>query len=380
MIFTKRNELATRAGTARVDTRTKRLVARLAPGDVAIIDHEDLDRVAAESLLRAGISAVVTAAASISGRYPNVGPLLLAAGSVPIIDNVGPEVFTRIADGSSVHIDGNKVYVGSEVVAEGIRQTLESLELQYESAKSSLSAELDRFAENTLEYVRRERTLVIEPPNLPELRIDLRKRHVLVVVRGHDYRNDLGHLRSYVREMRPVVIGVDGGADAVIEFGMKPDIILGDFDSISDQALRCGAQLIVHGYTDGGVPGARRLDEFGVDYEVFNVGGTSEDAAMLLAFDKGAELIVAVGAHASMVEFLDKGRAGMASTFLTRLKVGPILVDAKGVSRLYAGRLRKRDFTFFLASAGVAFFALFAVSYPLRSFVSGLWFVLRRGF
>lgn len=356
--------LSAAVGVARVDRRTKDLIKRLQPGDVAVIDHEDLDRVAAEGLVEAGVGAVVNAAESISGRYPNVGPLLVAAAGIPLIDGVGHEVMTRISEGQLVRIDGASVRIGDEVVANGARQTLQSLEEAYETSKRNLGDELERFAINTLEYMQRERHLLIEPTELPALRTDFRRRHVLVVVRGHDYREDLAHLMGYVHEMRPILIGVDGGADALLEFGLRPDVILGDFDSVSDRALRSGAELVVHAYSDGRAPGAERLTSMGLDYVNFATNGTSEDIAMLLAYESGAELIVAVGTHASMVDFLDKGRAGMASTFLVRLKVGPILVDAKGVSRLYQGRIRKRDMTMFLAAAMVCFVIIAVVVVP----------------
>jgi uncharacterized membrane-anchored protein len=250
------------------------------------------------------------------------------------------------------------------LVAKGVRQTLQSLEQQYEQAKTSLGDQLERFAENTLDFMRRERHVWLDSAALPDLTTDLRGRHVLVVVRGADYKSDLAHLRSYVREIRPVLVAVDGGADALLEVGLRPDLIVGDFDSVTTPALEAGAQLVVHAYPGGKAPGAARLDELGLPYLTVEAAGTSEDLAMLLAHEKGAELIVAVGSHNSMVEFLDKGRSGMASTFLTRLRVGPVLVDAKGVSRLYQGRIRKRDMTFFLLSALLCFVVVLLVLTP----------------
>jgi uncharacterized membrane-anchored protein len=336
--------------------------------------------VAAEGLIEARASGVINAARSISGRYPNVGPLLLAAAGIPLLDGVGPDVMDALQEGQVVRIEGSEVWVGPALVASGARQTLPSLEEAYEAAKLSMGDELERFAENTLEYLRRERNLLLESPDLPELRIDVAGRHVLIVVRGHDYKEDLNALRStYVREVRPVLIAVDGGADALLEVGLRPDVIIGDFDSVSTTALRCGAQLIVHAYAGGEAPGARRLDDLGLAYSVFAAGGTSEDIAMLLAYEKRARLIVAVGTHASMVEFLDKGRAGMASTFLTRLKVGPILVDAKGVSRLYESRLRKRDLVLFLFAAMLVLAVIVGIVVPqvfldsTRLYVEDLW-------
>jgi len=342
-------------GRARIGARTKEMTPLLGFGEVAVIDHEDLDRVAAEGLVEARPAAVVNAARSISGRYPNVGPLLLAAAGIPLIDGAGAEVMTRVTPGAMVRIEDGAVYADDALVAVGTRQTLQSLEREYEAAKVTVGDELERFAENTLEFMRRERHVLLDAPALPEVGVDFRGRQVLVVVRGADYRSDLAALGSYIREMRPLIVAVDGGADGLVDQGHRPDVIVGDFDSVSDATLRCGARLVVHAYADGRSPGAARLDALGLDYLTVAFTGTSEDIAMLLAYEKGADLIVAVGTHASMVDFLDKGRAGMASTFLVRLKVGPILMDAKGVSRLYDGRIRKRDMASFLVAVLIAF-------------------------
>jgi uncharacterized membrane-anchored protein len=365
-------------GPARVDARTKRLTRRLHPGDIAVIDHEDLDRIAAEELVEAQPGAVINAARSISGRYPNVGPLLVAAAGIPLIDDVGPEVMDLVGEGQVLRIEGGEVRRGDDVVAKGTPQTLQSLEEQLDAAKSAIGDELERFAENTLEYLRQERHLLTDSPTLPEVDVELRDRHVLVVVRGLDYRADLSALRAYISDMRPVLVGVDGGADALLEVGLRPDIIIGDFDSVSDAALDSSAQLIVHAYPGGHAPGAQRLEQDGRAYTVFEAAGTSEDIAMLLAFEKGAELIVAVGTHASVVDFLDKGRAGMASTFLVRLKVGPVLVDAKGVNRLYRTQVRRGDMAFLVGAALFAMLVMVLVAEPLRLFLRGFWFVLGR--
>ena len=366
----------TAAGVARVDRRTKDLIKRIQPGDVAVIDHEDVDRIAAEGLVEARVGAVINASRSISGRYPNVGPLLIAAAGIPLVDGVGTGILDLINEGQTVRVEGGDVLVGPGVVASGNRQTLQSLEEAYETAKASMGDELARFAANTLEYMQKERHLLLESPQLPDIRTKMQGRHVLIVVRGHDYKDDLAALQPYVQEMRPLLIGVDGGADALLEFGLRPDMIIGDFDSVSERALRTGAELVVHGYADGRAPGAERLLELDLPHTVWNTGGTSEDIAMLLAYEKGATLLVAVGTHASMVEFLDKGRAGMASTFLTRLKIGPLLVDAKGVSRLYQARIRKRDFTLFLLAVFLCFVVI-AVFVTPAVFREGLWLIVR---
>jgi uncharacterized membrane-anchored protein len=360
---------------ARVDRRTKNLVKRLAPGEIAVIDHVDLDRVAAETLIEARAGAVVNAAESMSGRYPNVGPLLVAAAGIPLLDAVGPEVMDAVAEGEVVTVDGDRVVVDGSTVAKGTRHSLASLEERIGEARASMGVELARFAENTLEYLQRESHLLTDEPTVPEVGIDFRGRQALVVVRGVEYREDLDILRQvgWIRDMRPITIGVDGGSDALLGIGVRPDLIIGDMDSVTEQALRCGAVLVVHAYPGGKAPGAKRLDALGLPYLTFESAGTSEDVAMLLAYEKGAELIVAVGTHNSMVEFLDKGRAGMASTFLVRMRVGPILVDAKGVSRLYQGGVRGRHLLFLVLSAVFTFAVVIMVSEPIRLLVRSLW-------
>ena len=362
-------------GIARIDRRTKRLVKRLQPGDIAVINHEDLDRVAAETLVDAAPVAVVNAAASISGRYPNLGPLLLCQAGIPLVDDVGPEVMESIHEGAPITIDGDRVLVGSDVVATGVRQTTATVDAAIDVARANMGPELERFAENTVEYVREEIDLLTGTLDLPAVRCKITSRHVLIVVRGIDYKEDLSLLQQsgYLRGERPVLIGVDGGADALLEIGAVPDIIIGDFDSVSERALRCGAQLIVHGYTDGRAPGAKRLDDMGLPYTTFSAPGTSEDIAMLLAYEKGAELMVAVGTHNSMVEFLDKGRAGMASTFLVRMKVGDALVDAKGVSRLYRSSVRTMDLVWMILAAAFTLAVALMLSEPVRLVLRAFW-------
>ena len=374
------------SGPAKVDTRTKRLLSRLQPGDVAVIDHVDLDRLAVEGLIKAGAGAVVNASRSISGRYPNMGPLLLAAAGIPLVDDAGQDVMTAVEEGTIVTVVGDRVLVGDTVVASGTRHTLETLEAQIEQAKLSVGAELERFAENTLEYLRREHHLLTDELVLPTLGVTVKGRHVLVVARGSlGWEEDLAALRPYIKEIRPVLVAVDGGAEALVQAGYRPDVVIGDFDSVSDETLRQltaprkarkGTQLVVHAYPGGAAPGAARLQALGLPYPVFEAAGTSADIAMLLAYEKGAELIVAVGTHASMVEFLDKGRAGMASTFLVRLKVGPILMDAKGVNRLYQSRVRKGDLAFLVGAALLAMLVIAIVAQPIHVFIKALWLYL----
>jgi len=326
-------------GLVRVDARTKNLTKRLRPGEIAVIDHQDIDKVSAEALLACRPAAVVNAAPSISGRYPNLGPQILIEAGIPLVDNVGKDVMHDLHEGQQVRVEGDQVWLGEQVVAQGQAFDAESVNAAMSEARAGLAVQLEAFAANTMEYLRRERDLLLDGVGVPDITTTLDGRHALIVVRGYHYKEDLRTLRSYIREYRPVLIGVDGGADALIEEGLKPHLIVGDMDSVSDAALRCGAEIVVHAYRDGNAPGLERVRRLGVEPVVFPATGTSEDVAMLLADDKGATLIVAVGTHATLVEFLDKGRSGMASTFLTRLRVGGKLVDAKGVSRLYRSRI-----------------------------------------
>jgi uncharacterized membrane-anchored protein len=322
-------------GVARLDRRTKRLTGRLQPGDVAIVDHVDIDRVSADALVACGVAAVVNAAPSISGRYPNLGPEILLAAGVPLLDDVGADVFGMVKEGDVVRVHDGALYSGEQFLVAGAMQDAETIGAAMAEARAGLATQLEAFAANTMEYLLKERDLLLDGVGVPEIGTRLEGRHALIVVRGYDYREDLAVLKSYIREYRPVLIGVDGGADALLEEGLTPDLIVGDMDSVTDDALACGAEVVVHAYPDGHAPGLERVQDLRVPAVVFPAAGTSEDVAMLLADEKGASLIVAVGTHATLVEFLDKGRAGMASTFLTRLRVGGKLVDAKGVSRLY---------------------------------------------
>jgi uncharacterized membrane-anchored protein len=342
-----------------------------------VINHRDLDRVAAEGLVGAGVSAVVNAGESISGRYPNGGPIRVVQAGIPLVDRAGEDVLDRVHEGEQLRIDGGEVWRGEELIATGQSLTADGVQTAMDEARVAIGGELERFAVNTLEYIQREAKLTFEPVELPPIKTQFRGRHALVVVRGHDYRTDLAALRPYIREYQPVLIGVDGGADALLEMRLKPDIIIGDFDSVSEEALGTGAELIHHVHLDGRAPGREALQTWGVPYHEFVVDGTSEDVAMLLAYEAGAQLIVAVGTHASMVEFLDKGRRGMSSTFLTRLRLGPALVDAKGVNRLYEGRVRRRDIALLVGSAIIAIIVVSIVSEPIHVFLRGIELTLR---
>ncbi|GAB2550150.1 putative cytokinetic ring protein SteA [Brachybacterium huguangmaarense] len=343
------------AGVARIGRRTKDLTKRLSPGDIAVIDHEDIDRVAAEALVEKRPAAVLNASRSITGRYPNAGPRILEDAGILLVDDLGPEVMTGLSDGQRILVgDDGGVTAGGEVLAHGTVMDDAHITTALEEAREGLSAQLEMFAENTMQYMLRERDLLLDGVGAPDVDTAMAGRSVLIVVRGYNYKEDLQALRPFIRENRPIIIGVDGGADAVLDAGYGLDMIIGDMDSVSDRTLRGGAELVVHAYRDGRAPGLERLAELGLAERavLFPASGTSEDIAMLLADEKGAGVIVAVGTHGTLEEFLDKGRAGMSSTFLTRLRVGSKLVDAKGVSRLYRQRISTAQLVL-LAIAGL---------------------------
>lgn len=348
-------------GIARLDRSTKSLIRRLKPSEIAVICHEDIDEVSAKALIERRVKAVVNARSSITGRYPNDGPLAVLRAGIPVLDKVGEAIFELVKEGDSIVIEGNRVLAGGRVVAEGRLLTEGELIAQIVRGRQNLESEFENFVLNTLDYAYRELGAIsIDSQVAPQ--IDFRGRHALIVARGRDYKEDLRAIRPYIREVGPVLIGVDGGADALLEFGYRPDFIIGDMDSVSDEALLSGAGLIVHAYRDGRAPGLERLERLGLKGELLPAPGTSEDAAMLLAYERGAELIVVVGSHSSIIDFLDKGRGGMASTLLVRLKVGPLLVDAKGVNKLYRERLRPSYV------AGLVLAALLAMTFVLVVF------------
>ncbi len=365
-------------GVARLGRRTKDLVKRLKPQDIAVIDHASLDRMAAEDLAASGIKAVINVAPSMSDAYPNAGPLLLVEAGVTLVDAPGANLFDTLRDGHQVSIDEQgRISAGEEVVAKGEVLSSEQLNAALERQRNRIDHALAAFAENTMAHIQQEGELLVRPITLPETRTAFRDRHVLIVVRGPDYKKDLRTLRAYIHDVRPLLIGVDGGADAIREEGYKPDLILGDMDSASDDALRSGAELIVHAYADGRAPGRERIEEMGLDHLVIPASGTSEDIAMLLAFEKGATLIVTVGAHFNLIEFLDKNRAGMSSTFLTRLRIGEVLVDAKGVSRLYRPAVSGRYLMIFAAVSLVLLVVVIASIPALDNLAELIWLKIK---
>lgn len=360
------------AGPARVGRRTKWLAERLRRGDVAIIDHRDLDEVAARSLLDRGVRAVVNADTFLSGRYPAGGARLLAAAGVALVEAVDPSVLD-LPDGVLVEIDGAIVRAGGREWR-GREVLSAELEERWRRAHDHLRAEIASFLANTIDHARREQALVLQPLALPRLATRLEGRPAVVVVRGHAYKEDLAALRPFLLDTKPALIGVDGGADAILQQGFRPDVIVGDMDSVSDLALRRARDVIVHAYPDGRAPGSSRVNALGLRAHSVPAAGTSEDLALLLAYQGGARPIVAVGAHTNIVDFLEKGRPGMASTFLTRLLIGHALIDAKGVSRLYRGGRRPFYVGYLVAAAVLPIGAIFA-TLPVTRLIARLWWL-----
>jgi uncharacterized membrane-anchored protein len=357
-------------GTAKLDKRTKRLVRRLGPDDIAIIDHRDLDRVSAEELLATNVRVVINVSPSMSGRFPNAGPLELVRGGVRLIDvNGDSDLFEEVRDGESLVVRGSSLFRNGSRLAAGRTLTETDLETELAEQRGRVTEALESFAENTLRYLRDEAKLLSEGVRLPQVQTRFRDRHALVVARGPGMKRDLHIVKPYIRDFKPVLVGVDGGADALIQAGYKPHVIVGDMDSVSDKALQSGAELIVHAYSDGRAPGRERIDRLGLPSSVLPSPGISEDVAILLAHEKGAELIVAVGTHFNLLEFLERNREGMSSTFFTRLKVGDKLVDARGVSSLFRGRAGLGPMFLFVFGGLGALVAAVAVSSDLQRFI-----------
>ncbi|MBR4748173.1 MAG: hypothetical protein IK083_01190 [Abditibacteriota bacterium] len=361
------------SGTLRLDKRTKRLAKRLKKNEIALIDHTDLDSTAALMLVEAQAACIINVARSSSGRYPNLGPLKLLEHDIPLIDNADPAAFDILHEGDKVVVDNGSVYRDGELVVRGELLTKEAVDKQLEDAAQNLGAELEAFINNTLNYMSNETNLILYPSKLPDLETSFTNRHCLVVIRGENYKEDLKTIRSYIHDMKPVLIGVDGGADALIELGFKPDIIVGDMDSVTDNALLTVKEIVVHAYTNGKAPGLERTDKLGLKPFVCPITGTSEDLALLIAYEKGASLITAVGTHSDMIDFLDKGRNGMSSTFLTRLKVGHRLVDAKGVSKLYVHRPSTNYVGLIVLAAIIALFTVIAIAPNSIDYMQGLY-------
>jgi uncharacterized membrane-anchored protein len=360
------------SGVARLDRRTPRLAARLNRGDIAVIDHVDLDRITAEVLIKAKPAAIVNVQPCISGRYPNLGPEMIVAQGIVLLDSVGSDVFGAVKEGTKIRIDGDTVYQGEDALATGTPQDIDSVAALMLEAEAGLAAQLEAFAQNTSEFLTHEREMLLDGVGIPEIRTQMARKHALVVVRGPNHAKELKSLKHYIREYKPVLVGVEGGADALVEAGLTPHLIIGEMEAVSDTALTCGAEVVVRAERDGRAPGLPRVQDLGIDAVTFPTSSTSEDAAMLLVQDRGAQLVVSVGSHATLNEFVDQGRDGMASSFLTRLRLGATLVDAKSVTQLYRNRISAAALLLLVLAAFVAIVAALSVSDTGRTYLTSI--------
>ena len=361
----------------RVDRKTKKLAKRIQPGEIAVINHVDIDEVAANSLVEAKVKLVINAAESISGRYPNKGPGILTENNILIIDRVGEDLFNNVSEGETLLVEDGKIFRGDELIGEGDVLTREKVAVQIKLAYDNLGEELDRFIDNTIEYAKKEKGFILGEVEIPKVKTIYQGKQVLIVVRGQDYKEDLATMISYIEEVKPILVGVDGGADALMEFGYKPDVVVGDMDSVGDESLKAAGEIVVHAYTDGRAPGLKRVQELGLDAVVFPAPGTSEDIAMLIAYEYNAELIVALGTHSNIIDFLEKGRKGMASTFLVRMKIGAKLIDAKGVNLLYRSKLKIKYIWALIATALFPVLILASLSPKMQQFIQLMQLKLR---
>lgn len=328
------------AGTARVDRDIDRLLRRIGPGDIVVMDALDLDRITADALVEADVVAVINASPSISGRYPNLGPEVLVANGVTLIDEAGPEIFKKIKDGARIRLHNGGVYAGDRRIALGTERTAEEIHELMLEAKSGLVAHLEAFAGNTIEFIRSESPLLIDGMGIPDIDVDLHRRHVVIVAEEPNAADDLKALKPFIKEYQPVLIGVGAGADVLRRGGYRPALIVGDPESMSVEVLRSGAQVVLPADADGHAKGLERIQDLGVGAMTFPAAGSAADLALLLADHHGASLIVTAGHTASIEEFFDRTRQqSNPSTFLTRLKVGEKLVDAKAVATLYRSRV-----------------------------------------
>ena len=342
-------------------------------GDIAILDHLDIDRVSGEELVAAGVVAVLNCRPSTSGSYPNLGPQLLVEAGILLVDLPDDRLFDLLSTGDPLTVRGGEVLRRGEVLARGVVRDVAQVRADLQARQREIGEALERFAHNTIEHMREERELLAGRIELPNFRTDFRDRPALVVVRGVDHQRDIRALRPFIRDVKPVVIAVDGAADALLDAGLRPDMIVGDMDSAGEVALRCGSELVVHTYPDGRAPGRARLEELDLPFKLVPAPGTSQDVAMLLAAEKGASLIVSVGSQFNLVEFLDRNRRGMSSTFLTRLRIGDKLVDAKGVSRLYRPRPGLAPLLVILLAGLIAMVAVVWTTPALRDVVDLVW-------
>lgn len=353
----------------RVDARARKLASRLERGEIAVIDHPDVDRATAQALISAGAVAVLNASPSSSGRYPNLGPTLLLESGIIVIDDCGPDIMT-LREGDEVVIVDDRVTRSGTTIATGIRQSLADIQASIENTRDSLSTRVAAFAATTGEYFESEAPLLLEKVGLPELATRLDDATVLVVFDDANSARELKACREWIRDSNPLVIAVEGGADIAAKARLHPSIIVGDMELVSEKLLRSGAELIVSESHDRPNPGKDRLKRMGLEYRVMETSSTAKDAAILLATLAQAKVIVTVGERTSLDDFLDQGRTGMAGTFFTRLLAGTRLVSATAIAATHRPRIRLMSVILLILAAGASLGAAFSIT-PLGSDLLG---------
>ena len=361
--------------TARVERRPRSLLSRVRPGDVAVVDHSDLDRATAQSLVDAGVAAVVNAAPMMSGRYPAQGPELLARHGVLLLDRVGPGA-VGVEDGSQVRLHAEVLHLSDGRDLEGRLLDVAMLAEEQEQARRGLASQLETLTHNAAELLRREEDLLLHGQGLPALGTTLEGRAAVVAVEGPDLADELALVRPYLREQHPAVVAVHAAADRLVAAGITPDVVVvdgrSDLEPPRAATLTAAGDVVVVVAPGAGHATTNAVERVGVRAVTMSTTTTAEDAALLLAHAGGATPIVGVGLHADLADFLDRDRGGLASTYLTRLALGPHLVDATAVPLLYSGRVRPRHLYIVMLAGLVALLCALAVT-PVGQEWAGWW-------
>lgn len=322
-------------GIIKKGSKTKALIKYLNSNDIAVLNHNDIDELAAYALINSGISIILNTGLCMTGKYNSKGTSILIKNGIKLYEvKVSYELFN---DGDYVCIRDKDLIINKyNIFTNACTNVNEAYVRKYtELSNTNANKELINFINNTLSYANEEKDKILFETSYPNINIKIKGRDVLIVVRGSFCESDLMALKSYIEFYKPVIIGVDGGADLLINNGYVPDILIGDMDSVSDLGIYRSKEIILHAYKNGYCPCKDRVDKMNVKYKILSMLGTSEDIAMLMAYDMGAEQIVLLGGHKCMYDFMEKGRKGMGSTLLTRIKIGEKLIDFKGISKIF---------------------------------------------
>ncbi len=372
MKFNARKASLTQAGvtgTARVGTPTSSVLPLLRPGDIAVIDHVDLDRDTATALVEAGVRAVVNAAPMISGRYANLGPEVLAEAGVLLVHQVGKDGIGRIQDDQQIRLLDGVVYAvlpdgQDEEIASGRAIDLDEVHHEMDRAHGDLVAHIDALAHPTGDSPRREQELLLGGRGLPDTTTQLAGRPVVVVARTD--HADLQAIGPFVREQAPVVVAVGACANDLLGLSWAPDVVVvtaGDPGSMpSADALRVATDVVLMAPRGSSLAEQATIEAVASAPHLVDSSATAEDLALLLAYHHDAALIVGVGLGARLEDFLGGQSAARTSSFATRLKVGDRLVDAAAVRALYAGRPASGQVALVVLAGIVALIAAISVT------------------